>query len=81
MEPPDWEYELYMNEFSEEKLRKILIYVDMRTVIKTQKLSLDFIFNVILKNLQTAEEKNITLSDILKYQSYTDEEIAAYEKS
>jgi len=74
----NFEWKLYSNQFSEEQLREMLIYVDIRTVIKTQKLSLFFIFNDILNNLQTAEEKNIMLSDILKYQSYSDDEVAAY---
>jgi hypothetical protein len=74
----NWEYKLYTTKFTEEELAKILNCVDIRTVIKTQKLSLDFIFNTLLKSLESAEENEITISEILKYQCYTEEDAAAY---
>ena len=76
-----WEYVLSTRKLDEKTLESIIYKVDLRTVIKTQKLSLKFIFDNILKEDKSdmsVEESYITDEDIVKYQKYTFEEINNY---
>lgn len=76
-----WEYVLTNQKLDEKTLKSIIYNVDLRTVIKTQKLSLKFIFDHILKEDKSdmsVEESYITDEDIVKYQKYTFEEINNY---
>lgn len=68
--------------FDEDVLEKYHMRFDMRTLIKDQKLSLDFIFKHILENEDlSSEEQYIDDGDIVRYQKYTYEQISDYRNS
>jgi hypothetical protein len=81
----NWDRKISEKLYSENILRKIVGYVDLRTLIKTQKLSLKFIHDVILNpdddDVMSSEERCISLSFIAYHQNYTVSEILNYRPS
>ena len=62
----------------ESVLEKLVGYVDLSTMLKTQKLSREFIKNYVLNEDYHQEdiERSITMDDIQYYQGYTADELA-----
>lgn len=81
----NWDRKISEKLYSEDILREIVGYVDLRTLVKTQKLSLKFIHDVILNSddddVMSSEERDISLSFIAYHQNYTVSEILNYKPS
>jgi hypothetical protein len=79
-EPIDWQSQIISKKFPESVLCDIVNCVDLRTLIKTQKLSLEFIHRFIINcsEYTSHEETDISISYIAYYQNYTTEEIINY---
>jgi len=73
---------IYDHDFDIEVLEKFYMYFDMTKLIRSQKLSLEFIFKFIFENndLDT-EESYIDDSDIVMYQNYSYLEICEFRES
>lgn len=81
----NWDRKISEKLYSEDILREIVGYVDLRTLVKMQKLSLKFIHDVILNpdddDVMSSEERYISLSFIAYHQNYTVNEILNYKPS
>ena len=64
--------DLYNNTYTEEELLNNIHVLDIRNILETQKLTLDFCHNVILdiKNHKCIEDSYLDMSDIYKYQPH-----------
>lgn len=63
-------------------LEKYYMYFDMRNLIRTQKLTLDFIFTYIFENDELdVEESYIDDMDVIVYQNYSQLEICEFRAS
>jgi hypothetical protein len=75
----DWQEEITLKKYDENTLAQIIDQVDLRTLIKTQKLSLDFIHKYIVSKTTSkyacSEENGISASYIAFHQNYTEDEI------
>ena len=67
---------------SEEILKELIGYINLRQLIMTQKLSLDFICNYVLNDKYYSDdnETTITVGTICAHQQYSIEEINEYTK-
>jgi hypothetical protein len=80
--PSDWQEQISLNKFDETILAQIIDQIDLRTLVKTQNLSLPFIHKHILSSSKYAsnEESSVSISYIAYHQNYTETEIIDYNK-
>jgi hypothetical protein len=77
----DWDSRLHLYQYDDESLRIIAQFVDLRTLLKTQRMSLDLIYDLYLdherdmNHEKTSEEMYVSINEIIHYQRYTKEEI------
>jgi len=84
----DWDSRLHLYQYDDESLRIIAQFVDLRTLLKTQRMSLDLIYDLYLDherdnerdNEKTCEEINVSINEIIHYQRYTKGEIEDFIK-